>query len=841
MALNQLGLGMIFTAQDMASGVMGKIRTGFMQTRNEMGQFTLGSKRLELAFANMGRGAAAFGVGVAGMAAFGPAIVKSTQYEASLANIRTVADEASLSFDQMRETTMGLAATYGKDAIVQADALYETISAGVTDVGEATRLLETANKFAVGGNAEMAQSIDVLTSAVNVYREKGLTAAQASDIMFTAIAAGKTTAQQLSQYLGEVAPTAEAAGVSFAELNGAIATLTVLGVRTPQAVTGLNAMLSNLMKPSEDAKKEAKRLGIQFDATALKTMGLKGVLAQLAGNTKVNNNTMVELFGSIDGIKVALALAKNGGSKFHEVLKQMEKSSGATQKAFEIMSKTAKFQGERFKALATNSLLNVGQALDSIKARAIGFGNAILEAFNSIPKPIRDAAVRVVFLTSAVIALVGAMTSMRAGLTIASAGLKAFGLSASGSFVGALLPAAIALGALTLAFYAFKQAYDKNLGGFGDFVDGAFSKVKLAFSALGQLFTQGGFSGEVAKEFEKGNNPVLNFAIQVYVLVGRVKGFLRGLGEGFSAALEAGKAAFQELGANLGGLGDALGLTSVGVKGNKKAFDDWRNAGAAVGKGLAKLVTGVVQVVNAVTSAVKALGGWETILKAVEAILVVIAVQRAAAFAGAMGKMGLAAAGIVSNLFDVSKGVDAIDGSVAKTAKGSSKLGAIGSNLRGQIGAAEALSAAIIAVGLAYDQYEKLDKELGKSGWDDMKNKLRNDLGIDSDAEYQRKLGINSGYDKEQRGIAAVGGAPLAVATDMSKTLRVVPDSPDGSPAVASVRPGGADAEATGQAVASAVAKVKIPAPRTSVIVQVDGEDIPSRSTQEFAPGGPAD
>mgnify|MGYP000181496871 CR=1 FL=1 len=586
MALNALGLGILFTAKDMASGVMRNVEKAFSQTRNEMGQFQKANKSL---MGEWGTGMKVFGAGVAGLAAFAPAAMAAADFEQSIANIRTVIDEASLSTDDAREKTMALAATYGGDAVTQANALYETISAGVTDASEAMDLLNTANRFAIGGSADMANSIDVLTSAVNVYREQGLSAAQASDIMFTAIAAGKTTAQQLSQSLGEVAPTAQAAGLSFAELNAAIATLTVQGIRTPQAVTGMNAMLSNMMKPSKDAADEAKRLGIEWDAAALKSKGFTGMLKQLNGNTKVNESTMVKLFGSIDGVKSALALTSNSGQKFDEVLGMMQKSTGATDAAFDIMSQTTKFQANRFMALGKNALILIGDAIQPLTGAILRFVNGVLEGFSKLPGTFINFASRALFVASAIGAIVGALTMLRTGFQLTALAARAFGMSAGGSILAAIWPAVVVIGLATAAFYGFKYALENNLGGIADRLEPVISQIKLGFEAISQLFSDGGFSGDVRDEFLKGGNSAINFAIQLYVLWNRADAFFQGMSDGFSDVMDVAGPVFDRLGNAIEHLMTSLGMASVDVNGNQKAWNEMADTGARVGTVLANI------------------------------------------------------------------------------------------------------------------------------------------------------------------------------------------------------------------------------------------------------------
>ena len=52
--------------------------------------------------------------------------------------------------------------------------------------------LETAQKGAVAGVSDVSTAVDGLSSVVNAWGEKNITAAQASDLMFTAVKEGKT-------------------------------------------------------------------------------------------------------------------------------------------------------------------------------------------------------------------------------------------------------------------------------------------------------------------------------------------------------------------------------------------------------------------------------------------------------------------------------------------------------------------------------------------------------------------------------------------------------------------------------------------------------------------------
>jgi TP901 family phage tail tape measure protein len=605
MALNQLGLGLMFTATDLASGVMGKVRNGFAQTRDEAGRFGVRSKA---AFEQFATGAALTTAGLAGLAMFGVASQKATEFGKAVARVRTVIDEAAMSTDAIKEATAGLAASYGITELQQADALYETISAGITDAQKATDLLEVANEFAVGGTTSLMGAVDVLTSAVNTYADTGLSAAQASDEMFIAIAAGKTTAEQLSQSLGEVAPTAHAAGVSFGELQASIAALTVQGIKTPQAVTGLNAMLQNLMKPTSDASAEAKRLGIEFSATALKSKGLQGVLSQLAGNTKVNDETFVKLFGSIDGVKAALALTAGDGAKFNEILDQMKNASGATGKAFEIMANTTSFQQDRMLALKDTSLRLIGEALEPLKASVLKMVNGWLEAFNKMPKGTRDMIVKAAALASAVVAVAGSVLMLVAGAKILAAVLAPAAAGAAGLSL-AILPIGLAIVGVVAAVAAFRYAIENNVGGIADRFGGIVEPIKTAWEALVQLFTTGTLDEALTQELLNGDNAAVNFAVKVKQTADNIINFFSGVGTGFETAIKAAEPVFAAFGDALDQLGEAFGGLVGPVDAVDAGFSSAGATGQSVGGTLAKLATIIISVltvaINIVTGFVK--------------------------------------------------------------------------------------------------------------------------------------------------------------------------------------------------------------------------------------------
>lgn len=604
MSLNgPVGLGLVLTAKDLASGVLRDFKGAVTEAHGAASQAANGVTK---AFADFGRGASVMGVGIAGLAALYPTIQVASEFGQKIAEISTLTDEASLSYGALADQVLALNATYGGGTAKQAKALYDGISAGAANAAEAGSLLDASNKLAVAGVTEVNVALDGLTSSLNAYGVSFSQANTFSDAMFTAVKKGKTTIGELSGVIGRVAPTASALGISFDDLNASIAAVTLKGLKTEEAATGLKAAFANIIAPTANAEKEAKRLGVTFDAATLRAKGFPAFLEQITSSADFNADSLQQLFSSTEALNAVLALTANGSSAFNGALDAMRGKTGATSAAFEKMSATLAFQQKRFDGLIENAKVVIGSALEPLVALIVRGANALLDRFNAMNPVVRDFVVRAFAAASAVLAVLGAVMAAKAGVAILSAALAAGGAS-FGAIALSAGGALLVIGAIGAAVYGLKVAVDRNLGGIGDTFTSAVRKLGLAYDALVQLFTQGGFSGAVRDEMAKAENSgVRAFAIKVFLWVERIRNFFGGVADGFSAALDAAKPAFAGFSLALDGLASAFGVVAETPKEAGAAFDAFGSTGATVGKAVGK---GLELVVSLLTTIMKVVAG----------------------------------------------------------------------------------------------------------------------------------------------------------------------------------------------------------------------------------------
>ena len=284
----------------------------------------------------------------------------SLAFGKAMAEVSTLVDTQTTDMAALNKATLALAMQYGKAPVEQAKGLYSAISAGASAGAEAISLMNAANMMAVGGVTQVETAVDGLTSVINAYGVGFKNAEAVSDKFFQAIKLGKTTAGELAANIGKVTTGAAAAGVSMDEMFAAIAAGTKVGLNTAMVTTGINAAITTLTKPTKDATEVAKRLGLEFNTTRLRSIGLVGVLKEVADKANLTDDDLAKLFGSVRAGRVVVALMNKGFHEINKILPQLANSAGATRIAFEKMAATAGFQISRLKATLDSALILAG-------------------------------------------------------------------------------------------------------------------------------------------------------------------------------------------------------------------------------------------------------------------------------------------------------------------------------------------------------------------------------------------------------------------------------------------------------------------------------------------------
>lgn len=262
-----------------------------------------------------------------------------------------------------------------------AKGLYNLQSAGFGGA-DAIKNLEVASKAAIAGVTDINTAVDLGTTGANAWN---VSMEDVFNSFQQAVVQGKTTLPELNANLGQIAATAAQAGISVDQTAAAIATMTLKGVKTPQAITSLNAFIMDLKRP--ETGKALKDLGINvFDSAGnLKDFTqITKEFAKVQWTDQLRASTKI----SQEGGKAFAILTQNVGnaeSAFSKMMKNWdaEQLSGKVQQAFDVINNTSAQATKRYEAnlevLSMNLAETVTPVVNAYKTVVRGLVDTLVE------------------------------------------------------------------------------------------------------------------------------------------------------------------------------------------------------------------------------------------------------------------------------------------------------------------------------------------------------------------------------------------------------------------------------------------------------------------------------
>ena len=274
--------------------------------------------------------------------------------------------------------------------------------------------------------------------------------------------------------MGKIIPTAKAANVGIDQICTGYAELTSSGIATAEATTYMNSMLNELSQSGTKTSDMIKnKMGKSFQDLMNEGATLGDVMKILSDGANEAGVNFTDLWSSQEAGKAALSMLTDEGGKFNGILKEMQNSSGATNKAFETIANTSEF---KFK-----------KSLNEMKNSAIKLGESLLPVLDDVSKGISDLAKYISKLNPETVTAAAKFGALA----------LAFGtvMKATGSLVTVLGKGAQGISTIlkiagnTKALGSFSQALSESGTAVGGLVKsaGGLSKVFSGFTLTGGL------------------------------------------------------------------------------------------------------------------------------------------------------------------------------------------------------------------------------------------------------------------------------------------------------------------------------------------------------------------
>lgn len=188
------------------------------------------------------------------------------------------------------QQALGLVADGIKGIAVQTGISTSQLSEGMYTMEKAQmrgadglKVLKAAAQGATDEQVDLGVMTNALTSIMRSYNIPASNASSVTNQLVAASGEAKTTMQEFAGSLSTVLPVASAAGLSFAQVGGAIATLTSHGTSADEATQELSNTIRALQAPNEVAVHEMQQFGISSVDVAknLGKNGLTGTIGML--------------------------------------------------------------------------------------------------------------------------------------------------------------------------------------------------------------------------------------------------------------------------------------------------------------------------------------------------------------------------------------------------------------------------------------------------------------------------------------------------------------------------------------------------------------------------------
>lgn len=338
----------------------------------------------------IGMGAATMGTG----ALISGSMNKAMDFEAQLSSIKALTGATADEMERIKSLALKLGADTKYSALEAAQGFEELLKAGLSVEQVENGGAAAALNLASAGGLRLAEAAEIMSTAMNAFRDDGLSAARTADILAGTANASAADVHDLRYSLAAVSAVASGVGMSFQDVNAALGLFAIGGLKGSDAGTSLKSMLMNLVPDSKKAIVEFQRLGLLTEQGTSAFFNQEGRLKSLTEISDLLQQSMAGLtdeqrlmsmstmFGS-DAIRAANILYKQGADgvkKFNNEMMKVTALDVAKEKEDNAKGALERLKGS-FETLQIEALFPFNSV---VKRISTGIGKSIDDATDQI-------------------------------------------------------------------------------------------------------------------------------------------------------------------------------------------------------------------------------------------------------------------------------------------------------------------------------------------------------------------------------------------------------------------------------------------------------------------------
>lgn len=234
-------------------------------------------------------------LGVAVVGAVGTSVKLFKDFDQEMRRVNSVVGGTSETFQELSKIAREVGATTNFTALQAAKGLYNFASAGFVVAEQASALRETL-LFAGAAAIDLDKATDIVSTTLRQFKIEAGNTSRATNVMASAIATSRASADRLQESLRYVGPVAGSLNIELEETVAVLAQLFNAGLEGSMAGTTLRNAMIKLINPVGRGTKVLKELGLTTDDINIKTKGLIEVFETLR-QAKITEAQASQLFG----------------------------------------------------------------------------------------------------------------------------------------------------------------------------------------------------------------------------------------------------------------------------------------------------------------------------------------------------------------------------------------------------------------------------------------------------------------------------------------------------------------------------------------------------------------
>lgn len=486
------------------------------------------------------------------------ALKVAADFESEMSSVKAISGATGDEFKQLRDTAIDLGATTAYSASEVAAGMTEMAKAGWSTSQIIDGMSGVLSAAASSGEG-LATVSTIVADAITGFGLKAKDATRVADLLSQAANSGTIDIVDLGESFKYIAPVASAMNLSIEDVTTALSAMSMAGIKGSQSGTSLRTLLTNLVKPSEDAALAMKKYNISATNSDGTMKSLNEIVTNLRESTKglteAEKANLAATLAGKTGMSGMLSLINLSQTEYDKLSESMNNCSGVAEKTAATMQDNLKSKVEQLggalESLAiklsdlvipwltqfvekittvVDNFTNLDESTQKTILKIAGIAAAVplaLTAFGKLVSTVGIAVQTFSMLKGAMSAITGvvpmvsssvsnlivgfkasrdAIALSEAGLTAFSAEAKASAVAASplgaalGGITAPVLAVVAAIGALVAAFtYLWKtnEDFKNNVTGLWNELVGKFSKF---FQGITERLNQLGFNFEDISE-----------------------------------------------------------------------------------------------------------------------------------------------------------------------------------------------------------------------------------------------------------------------------------------------------------------------------------------------------